>query len=323
MEKIKATFRVVTPMFVSGADQSRAELRLPSIKGVLRFWWRALAWGRFNGDLDKIRGEEAKLFGSTDTGQAAVLMKLETLDPLKDFIGEQRASEWSQNGWQNYVGYGLVDRKDRPTRQYIKPGFEFRLHMIAKTGEQLLAVESSLKALGLLGGLGGRSRKGWGSLTLQNLEGVAEWQAPHSTAELKHELERLLRSQRSPGPYTGVSSEASFAIGEVRTDAASAQKTLAQDYREFLKTLTGQKKKTREAFGLPRQLQMRGENFENAQKRRASPVFLHIHQFPNNQAIPIVSMLPGVFLETQPLPTGNWKYARDFLSSLDAIEVKI
>lgn len=318
MEKIEATFRIVTPMFISGADQSRAEFRLPSIKGTLRFWWRALAWERCGGDLSRIRKEEDRLFGSTDTGQAAVLMKLEHLDPLEDFVGVQRASDWSQNDWQSYVGYGLVDRKDRPTRQYIEPGFRFRLHMIAKTGERLQAVESSLQALGLLGGLGGRSRKGWGSLTLLNLEGAAEWQAPRSTAELKRELERLLQSQRSPGPYTGVSSEASFAIGEIRSDAASAQRTLAEDYREFLKGLTGQKKKTREAFGLPRKLQMRGGSFENAQKRRASPVFLHIHQFPNSQAVPIVAMLPGAFLETQPLPTGNWEYARALLDEVQA-----
>lgn len=316
MEKIEATFRVVTPMFISGADQSRAELRLPSIKGALRFWWRALAWERRGGDLSKIRKEEDWLFGSTDTGQAAVLMRLERLDPLENFVKIQNASDWSQNDWQSYVGYGLVDRKDRPTRQYIKPGFRFRLHMIAKTGEQLLAVESSLKALGLLGGLGGRSRKGWGSLTLLNLESVAEWQAPRSTAELKRELERLLLSQRSPGSYTGVSSEASFAIGEVCSDAASAQRTLAESYREFLKGLTEQNKKTREAFGLPRQLQMRGGSFENAQKRRASPVFLHVHQFPNNEAVPVVAMLPGRFLEEQPLPAGQWESARALLDEV-------
>ena len=46
METIEATFKVVTPMFMSGADQSQAELRTASIKGALRFWWRALAWER-------------------------------------------------------------------------------------------------------------------------------------------------------------------------------------------------------------------------------------------------------------------------------------
>lgn len=318
MEKIEATFRVVTPMFMSGADQSKAELRMPSIKGVLRFWWRALAWASFDGDLNRIRKEEAKLFGSTGTGQAAVLIKLEHLDPLEDFIKVQEARKWNQNDWQNYIGYGLVDRKERPTREYIKPGFGFRLHVTSKSGEQLLAVESSLKALGLLGGLGGRSRKGWGSVTLVNLEGVAEWQGPQNTADLKRELERLLGSQHTQGPYTSVSNEALFAIGKVSSNADSARKTLAEDYREFLKGLAGREKKNREAFGLPRKLQMRGGHFGNAQKRRASPVFLHVHQFPNNQAVPVVAMLPGQFLEAQTLPAGGWDPARNFLGEVRA-----
>jgi CRISPR/Cas system CMR-associated protein Cmr1 (group 7 of RAMP superfamily) len=30
VERIEATYRVVTPMFMSGAEQSKAELRLPN-----------------------------------------------------------------------------------------------------------------------------------------------------------------------------------------------------------------------------------------------------------------------------------------------------
>ena len=41
---IRATYRIVTPMFCGGAEQ-QAEFRLASFKGVLRFWWRALMWG--------------------------------------------------------------------------------------------------------------------------------------------------------------------------------------------------------------------------------------------------------------------------------------
>ena len=33
---------VVTPMFLSGADQQKVEIRAASIKGQLRWWWRAM-----------------------------------------------------------------------------------------------------------------------------------------------------------------------------------------------------------------------------------------------------------------------------------------
>ncbi|WP_143108945.1 type III-B CRISPR module RAMP protein Cmr1, partial [Bathymodiolus thermophilus thioautotrophic gill symbiont] len=44
MKTIVATYRIITPMFISGAKVTEAELRIPSIKGAIRFWWRALNW---------------------------------------------------------------------------------------------------------------------------------------------------------------------------------------------------------------------------------------------------------------------------------------
>jgi CRISPR-associated protein Cmr1 len=47
METIEAVYRIVTPMFIGGADQKPNDgVRAPSFKGMLRFWWRALNWGR-------------------------------------------------------------------------------------------------------------------------------------------------------------------------------------------------------------------------------------------------------------------------------------
>jgi CRISPR type III-B/RAMP module RAMP protein Cmr1 len=46
-----------------GADGSSAELRPASIKGVLRFWWRAI---HGNLSLDELHEQEGKIFGSKD-----------------------------------------------------------------------------------------------------------------------------------------------------------------------------------------------------------------------------------------------------------------
>ena len=74
--EIEVTYRVVTPLFCSGADSDCAELRLSSFKGVLRFWWRALAWSRCGADLETIRCQEDALFGSAGGGQSRVSMRL-------------------------------------------------------------------------------------------------------------------------------------------------------------------------------------------------------------------------------------------------------
>ena len=46
MQIIEADYNIVTPMFIGGGDKQEApEIRPPSVKGALRFWWRALQWG--------------------------------------------------------------------------------------------------------------------------------------------------------------------------------------------------------------------------------------------------------------------------------------
>jgi CRISPR-associated protein Cmr1 len=73
LDTIDADFVVNTPMFMGGADNSQAELRLPSILGALRFWYRATAPGELVSHIDELRKAEAKLFGSSEEGQGAFL----------------------------------------------------------------------------------------------------------------------------------------------------------------------------------------------------------------------------------------------------------
>ena len=63
MNSITFTCETITPMFLSGADGTTPELRAPSIKGALRFWWRALHGHLPLGDLKKREGE---IFGDNN-----------------------------------------------------------------------------------------------------------------------------------------------------------------------------------------------------------------------------------------------------------------
>jgi len=53
----------ITPLFMYGADGTTPELRPASIKGLMRFWWRAV-----NGDLSlkELKKQEDEIFGSTE-----------------------------------------------------------------------------------------------------------------------------------------------------------------------------------------------------------------------------------------------------------------
>ena len=62
METKEFEVEVVTPLFLGGAYLGKAELRVPSMKGALRFWWRAL---HGSDDLEHMKERESAIFGST------------------------------------------------------------------------------------------------------------------------------------------------------------------------------------------------------------------------------------------------------------------
>lgn len=301
-QEITATFKVVTPMFMSGADQGKAELRMPSVKGALRFWWRALAWGRLNGNIQHIREEEAKLFGSTDKGQAAVLMKI-----LDQELSTEKQEKWSQNRWEAYVGYGLIETTGGNSRQYIKSGGTFTLSLRSKNslpgGRE--GLEKAILAFGLLGGLGGRSRKGWGSVNLTSINGALTWYPPTGPEQLETALNTLLGNHDGQPSYTAVSSASEIRVGNPKKNSVEAHKYLAEHYKESIRETYD--KNEREQFGLPR----KGNN-----QRRASPIFLHVHELPDGKAIPVATYLPARFLKNQAKPTGGDKHIQSFLGKM-------
>ena len=64
MRQIAFDCEIVTPMFLYGADGKTPELRAPSLKGVLRFWWRA---AQAEDDIEEIKKREAGIFGDSGT----------------------------------------------------------------------------------------------------------------------------------------------------------------------------------------------------------------------------------------------------------------
>ena len=127
MEKIEATFRIVTPMFIGGANQDPSDgIRPPSVKGVLRFWWRALSWGeayrQAKGNKSKalkiLHEKEILLFGGAadsnkKSGQGIFLLTVSN-DPLnilrEGVVHEGFIQGSSSSGLSSarYLAYGLM-----------------------------------------------------------------------------------------------------------------------------------------------------------------------------------------------------------------------
>ena len=172
---IDATFEIVTPMFLGGADRQASRLRETSLKGAFAFWWRALNFSRFmereSGNLDKalakLREEEHALFGGP-RGQGAFLLHINSsaLPGSEESIGSNLHGAY-------YLGFGSVGANGKPTRNHLKCGQSFFVRMVFQpkaTDRQCLAIARVVKAFGLFGGLGSRVRRGYGSVALTELE---------------------------------------------------------------------------------------------------------------------------------------------------------
>lgn len=166
MEKVSFELEAVTPMFMSGADPMTGppEFRAPSIKGLLRFWYRAIY-----PDYDP--AEEDRLFGSTDHRSP---FKLKT-EIIKGVIGSKGEKKYDSLA---YLGYGLFKyvkegKKNVTIRPFFDVGSQFKVHFLFRKQADARDREKVLRAfwaLSMLGGLGARSRRGFGSYQINRVQ---------------------------------------------------------------------------------------------------------------------------------------------------------
>lgn len=177
-ERLTLKLEVLTPLFMGDADQTQATLRPPSIKGLLRFWYRAAV-------LDT--RQEGALFGSTRHGQCPFLLRFEE-EARTDWRWDRRwvarfdhgEGHQARNGLR-YLGYPFdLAERNEAGRAAIGPGSRYRLEFVFPRGSQpheRRALLASVWLLGHLGGAGSRARRGFGSLVLR------DWQIPEAWSE--------------------------------------------------------------------------------------------------------------------------------------------
>jgi len=169
VKRLTFDLEFITPAFIGGANQ-QAELRPASFVGLLRWWWRALK-GECN--IEKLREEEIKIFGGDGKIASPVYLRVEgDVSKGEDLINEYRLS-WNfdrnrraligPHAGVGYLHYSMVALNKR--REFIKAGSRLRLTLIGKD-EFLKHYIASLWALIFLGGVGARSRRGGGNLTV-------------------------------------------------------------------------------------------------------------------------------------------------------------
>lgn len=225
---IEAEFTIVTPMFIGDANQKAYDVRPPSLKGALRFWWRALNWGRMlaaeGGDIAKalsaLHNREAKLFGlaaSDKTGGQGVFLLA-----LKQAVKAEDQGFQNMSGAQLYLlGQGLASFKGSNHPRSALTSGTFSASLLFRPGtndEDRHSVAEALFAFGLLGGLGSRARHGMGSVSLTGWQG-GEFSVPQTAADYGKAIKGLLTQQpETLPPFTAFSRQSRIDISAKNRD---------------------------------------------------------------------------------------------------------
>lgn len=203
MKRLECQLELLTPAFLGGHEPRKLDeitpIRPHSVRGLLRWWFRAAAatllWPLDDTPqarervISELRRVESAIFGSTK--QSSTLM---VLPPEVDRLrwGPYHVPDAKRSPGLRYLGYGLFE--DR-VPEAISPGaftLALGLRRELKSVPELLG--ATLWLWTALGGLGARSRRGFGSLHL--VKAAAELRIPREHLSLRNLPSSLLEQMR-------------------------------------------------------------------------------------------------------------------------------
>lgn len=313
------TLELTTATFMHGADPRRdPKLRPPAIKGVMRYWFRALAGAYCSKDL--IEEKEAALFGSTSTGAKLMVRLVGTPAPSL-----QPARLLPHKPGSPVPALAAANQFEISLQPYPALTSDIQIELLAVASWVLWVAVN-------LGGFGQRARRGAGSLRLLKIEPALTglpltFPIYRSTQELAQRLEQGLQetkaaiatyletSQTLPPsralPDFPVLSPA-YAQVQVRnllaTDEEAARQEIMLELRDFKNP----------CFGLPYMLTAPGDR-PIEKERHASPLHLHLVKLDSSFAL-VQTVLRSRFNNLVQL---DWQKMDDYLASKPAHKVEI
>jgi CRISPR-associated protein Cmr1 len=188
-------YKLITPLFGGGVEAHKADpitvIRGASVRGQLRFWWRATRGGQFNGSLEKMREAEQAIWGSAakkgdeKSGPSAVIVDVRILNRGKPLRAEDRKGNplrniGEPNSIYSYVAFPLRDSSEAVVLQDVE--FELTVRYPVEVQNE---VQAALWAWESFGGLGARTRRGFGAVQLTHINNK-EVQLPNSSRIQEH-----------------------------------------------------------------------------------------------------------------------------------------
>lgn len=302
--------KTVTPMFMAGAhnvlanhrrgiqEDYQADLHEASFRGALRYWYRAWQGAYVGNNVDDLKQAEAVFWGSTVTGSPLAL----ELD-VHDWVTGSRPMLVHGANPRIYVNNTIVE---------ADISFIFRGYPQWGSGQKT-ALTNVVQLLCELGGVGKRSRRGFGSLRVVELDGVKQMPAPNGLSKLA-ELKRLINGLTSPTLNPGIA-EADYPILHSNHCKIMFCKRAFQDTENGGNTVPGYIDAMKACWNLMRQREDYRDHwvFGNANRdldppRLASPVRFNIVRSQSGYHILLTTFKTSINLE--------WNIAQMYLEEM-------
>lgn len=228
-ERITQTrkYKLITPLFGGGVSPRENDvsklIRETSIRGQLRFWWRAM---RGNGDLRKMKESEDASFGSADQniGQSKILLSVKVNENHKIdnegnseqiFETKTRTVKTRDKDWSKLAYAAFPLQPDEGKQFYVRDDIEFTLSLSFPKSESA-GIEDMLWAWETFGGIGGRIRRGFGAIQLLQINDEIEQEQTieRKKDEILEKFQRVRLINRSKFnvdiPHIGTKSSLAF-----------------------------------------------------------------------------------------------------------------
>lgn len=175
-------YELITPLFGGGVEPGQCDdltpIRGTEIRGHLRFWWRATRGGRYGDDLDAMRKDEGLIWGAASTARNPRPAQVQIVVEKRAAGQPIRYRELDPD--LQYAAFPLQEG-NKPVHEGVKfalrISFPQKIEFIdedntAQVFENVRAeVEAALWAWETFGGVGARTRRGFGALRCTHIDG--------------------------------------------------------------------------------------------------------------------------------------------------------
>lgn len=261
-------YELITPLFGGGVKAGEVDSKNPirgtAVRGHLRFWWRATRGGQFGGDLSEMKKVEDAIWGASAKGEKGEKRPLAVqiavqLDhagtPDTPFIHQPNKNNVlkpvpnKQSVVPAYAAFPLQrsdeDIKAGKPPRTVQKGIRFTLDLsFAEKHRQ--DVEIALWAWETFGGIGARTRRGFGALhCLAQYENGIQKTSPCIATEIKasitQRLETITGKWPKGVPHLSPKSARNpfFEVVPVQGDAIVAWKLLIDGLQSFRQSREG------------------------------------------------------------------------------------